>query len=315
MADLRQVDAYFENLRQIHKQTKQPQAESEIADLIIIEMAEQEGISGYKLTFDQTKRLKELRAYLKLYHLLYVDKKKANSWNLERLNHAWHKHLLEKDQLNDLFNFSKYLKFAMAWIATNSPLYVQPISCECLELYYIRLFRQFKGLAEYQFLIDLARYYPDAMVSDNQLLDTMFGIDFVLSLTRLTDTTKCKRETYLAYIHIAQEGQEQNIEQKKQGTGAYRYSNGKHFIYDKDIRKAMSSVPNHKSVYFTIGKDGFMFDKSQFDNLFDTGILYSGLNDLILDHRKKQTKINIEDTEKIIRKWESVVELRKKLIN
>lgn len=310
MADLQKIDAYFENLRQIHKQKKKPQAESEIADLIILEMA-QEQEQGYKLTIEQKKRLRELRAYLKLHYCLFDDKKKANAWNLERLNHAWHNHLLENNQLNDLFNFSKYLKFAMAWIATNSPLYVQPITCECLELYYIRLYRQFKGLAEYQFLIDLAKYYPNAMVSSNQLLDTMFAIDYVL---RLTETTKGERETYLAYIHIAEYGQEQSIQKKKQSTGAYRYSDGVRFIYDKDIRKAMSSIPNHKHIFFTIGKDGFVFDKSQFSSLFDTNILFSRLNDLIVDHRNKQTKINLEDTEKVIRKWQSITELKNKLI-
>lgn len=315
MVDLQKIDAYFDYLREKHKTEKKPQAESEISDLIILEMAEQEGISGFELTIEQRKRLKELRAYLKLYSFMFTDKKKASSWNLERLNSAWHTYLLENNQLNDLFNISKYLKYAMEWISDNSPLHIQPTTSECLELYYIRIFRQFKGLAEYQFLIDLAQYYPSVMVSDNQLLDTMFGIDFVLRLTRLTDTTKGKRETFLAYVHIAEYGQEQNIEQKKQSTGAYRYSDGKHFIYDKDIRKAMEDIPNHKSIFFTIGKDGFMFDKSQFSNLFDTSILFSRLNDLIIDHREKQTKINAEDTEKVIRKWQSVAELRKKLIN
>lgn len=310
MADLRQIDAYFDYLREKHKIEKQPQAESEISDLIILEMA-QEQEQGYKLTIEQKKRLKELRAYLKLHYCLFDDKKKANSWNLERLNSAWHKHLLENNQLNDLFNFRKYLNFAMAWIAENSPLYIQPTTCECLELYYIRLYRQFKGLAEYQFIIDLAKYYPFAMVSSNQLLDTMFAIDFVL---RLTDTTKGKRETYLAYVHIAEQGQEQNIDNKMQGTGAYRFSDGKHFIHDKASRPAIKDKPNHKSIFFTIGKDGFSFEKSQFDNLFDTGILFSGLNDLILDHRKKATVINAKDTEKIIRKWESVTDLKNKLI-
>ena len=307
MVDLRQIDAYFEYLRQIHKQTKQPQAESEIADLIILEMA-QEQEQGYKLTIEQKKRLRELRAYLKLHYCLFDDKKKANSWNLERLNSAWHKHLLEQDQLNDLFNISKYLPFAMAWIAENSPLYVQPITCECLELYYIRLFRQFKAMAEYQFIIDLAKYYPFAMVSSNQLLDTMFAIDFIA-------VNREQFKTYLAYIHIAEYGQQQSIANKKQGTGVYRYSDGLHFIHDKDIRPAMEDIPNHKSIYFTIGKDGFVFEKSQFDNLFDTNILYSRLNDLIIDHREKQTKINLEDTEMLVRKWQSVTDLRKKLIN
>lgn len=311
MVDLRQIDAYFEYLREKHKQEKQPRAESEIADLIILEMA-QEQEQGYKLTIEQKKRLKELRAYLKLYHLLFVDKKKANSWNLERLNHAWHNHLLENNQLNDLFNISKYLSFAMRWIEENSPLYIQPVTCECLELYYIRIFRQFKAMAEYQFLIDLANYYPCAMVSSNQLLDTMFAIDYVL---RLTETTKGERETYLAYVHIAEQGQGQNINDKMQGTGAYRFSDGKQFIIDKESRPAIKDKPNHKSIYFTIEKDRFSFEKSQFEHLFDTGILFSGLNDLILDHRKKATVINAKDTEKIIRKWESITELKNKLIN
>lgn len=312
MVDLAYLNSFFELLREKHKQTKKPQAESEISDLILFEMAEQENISGYELTFDQKKRLRELRAYLQLYHLLFSDKKKASSWNLERLNSAWHKHLLENNQLEYLFDFSKYLKFAMEWIADNSPLYIQPITCECLELYYIRLFRQFKAMAEYQFIIDLAKYYPNAKVSSNQLLDTMHGIDFVL---RLTETTKGKRETFLAYVHIAEQGQEQNIEQKKKGVGAYRFSDGKHFIYDKAIRPAIKDIANHKSIYFTIGKDGFSFDKSQFSSLFDTNILYSRLNDLILDHREKQTKINSKDTEKVVRKWQSVAELRNTLIN
>lgn len=311
MADLAYLNSFFDDLREKHKQTKHPQAENEIADLIIFELAEQENISGYELTIEQRKRLRELRAYLKLHYLLFDDKKKVSSWNLERLNSAWHKHLLENNQLDDLFAFSKYLKFAMAWIAQNSPLYVQPVTSECFELYYIRLFRQFKGLAEYQFIIDLARYYPNAKVSTNQLLDTMYAIDFVLSLTT---TTKGKRETYLAYVHIAEQGQESNIEQKKQRTGAYRYSDGKHFIYDKDIRPAIKDIPNHKSIFFTIGKDGFVFDKSQFSSLFDTSILFSGLNDLIVDHRKKATVINDKDKEKIIRKWQSVTELKNKLI-
>lgn len=306
MVDLRQIDAYFDYLREKHKQEKQPQAESEIADLIILEMA-QEQEQGYKLTIEQKKRLRELRAYLKLHDCLFDDKKKANAWNLERLNHAWHKHLLENNQLNDLFNFSKYLKFAMAWIATNSPLYVQPITCECLELYYIRIFRQFKGLAEYQFIIDLANYYPCAMVSSNQLLDTMHAIDYI-AVNRKGYTT------YLAYIHIAEYGQEQSIANKKQGTGVYRYSDGVHFIHDKDIRPSIKDIPNHKHIYFTVGKDGFIFEKSQFDNLFDTNILYSRLRELISDHRNKQTKINLEDTEKVIRKWQSVTELKNKLI-
>lgn len=311
MADLQKIDAYFDYLREKHKKEKQPQAESEISDLIILEMA-QEQEQGYKLTIEQRKRLEELRTYLKLHDYLFVDKKKANAWNLERLNSAWHKHLLVNNQLNDLFNISKYLKFAMAWIAENSSLYIQPTTSEQLELYYIRIYRQFKGLAEYQFIIDLARYYPNAMVSTNQLLDTMYAIDYVL---RLTKTTGIKRETYLAYVHIAEQGQEQNINDKKQGTGVYRYSDGLQFIYDKAIRPSIKDIPNHKSIYFTIEKDGFSFEKSQFDNLFDTSILFSGLNDLIVDHRNKQTKINIEDTEKIIRKWENVAELRKKLIN
>lgn len=309
MADLTQIDAYFDYLREIHKQTKQPQAESEIADLIILEMA-QEQEQGYKLTIEQKKRLKEFRAYLKLYHLLYVDKKKANSWNLERLNSAWHKHLLENNQLNDLFNFRKYLNFAMEWIADNSPFHIQPTTSECLELYYIRIFRQFKGLAEYQFIIDLSKYYPSAMVSTNQLLDTMYGIDFVLSLT---ETTKGKRETFLAYVHIAEQGQASNIEDKKQGAGAYRYSDGKRFISDQQARKAIQNKPNHKSIFFTIGKDGFVFDKSQFSSLFDTSILFSGLNDLIIDHRKKSFKINTRDKEKIVRKWQSVADIAERL--
>lgn len=306
MVDLTQIDAYIEYLRQIHKQEKKPQAESEISDLLMFEMAEQEGISGYKLTIEQKKRLRKLRAYLKLHYCLFDDKKKANAWNLERLNHAWHNHLLENNQLNDLFNFSKYLKFAMAWIATNSPLYVQPITCECLELYYIRLFRQFKAMAEYQFIIDLAKYYPFAMVSSNQLLDTMFAIDFIA-------VNREQFKTYLAYIHIAEQGQQQSIEQKKQGTGVYRYSDGIQFIHDKYIRPSLKDIPNHKHIFFTIGKDGFVFDKSQFDNLFDTNILYSRLRELISDHRNKQTKINLEDTEKVIRKWQSVTDLSKLL--
>lgn len=312
MVDLEQLNSLFDNLREKHKQTKHPQAENEIADLILFEMADREHISGYELDFEQRNRLKELRAYLKLHYLLFDDKKKANSWNLERLNSEWHKHLLEQDQIEYLFDFSKYLKFAMEWIADNSPLYIQPITCECLELYYIRIFRQFKGLAEYQFIIDLAKYYPSVKVSTNQLLDTMHGIDFVLTLT---ENTKGKRETFLAYVHIAEKGQEQNIEKKKQGAGVYRYSDGNQFIYDKDIRPAIKDIPNHKHIFFTIGKDGFVFDKSQFSNLFDTNILYSRLNDLISDHREKQTKINADDTEKVVRKWENVAELSKKLIN
>lgn len=311
MVDLEQLNSFFDNLREKHKQTKHPQAENEIADLILFEMADRERISGYELDFNQRNRLKELRTYLQLHYLLFDDKKKVSSWNLERLNSAWHKHLLENNQLNDLFDFSKYLKFAMAWIAENSPLYVQPITCECLELYYIRLFRQYKGLAEYQFIIDLANYYPSVKVLNNQLLDTMYAIDFVL---RLTETSKGKRETYLAYVHIAEQGQSQNIEQKKQGAGAYRFSDGKHFIYDKASRPAIKEKPNHKSIFFTIGKDGFVFEKSQFSNLFDTGILFSGLNDLIADHRKKATVINDKDKEKIIRKWQSVADIRNTLI-
>lgn len=311
MADLAYLNSFFDDLREKHKREKHPQAESELADLILFEMAEKEHISGYDLDFVQRNRLKELRAYLQLHYLLFDDKKKANSWNLERLNSAWHKHLLENNQLNDLFDFSKYLSFAMAWIVDNSPLYVQPVSCECLELYIIRLFRQFKGLAEYQFIIDLAKYYPNAKVLSNQLFDTMYAIDFVLSLTT---TNKGKRETYLAYIHVAEQGQEQNIEKKKQGAGAYRFSDGKHFIIDKESRPATKDKPNHKSIYFTIEKDGFSFDKSQFERLFDIGILFSGLNDLISDHRKKATVINDKDTEKIIRKWQSVTELRNTLI-
>lgn len=110
-------------------------------------------------------------------------------------------------------------------------------------------------------------------------------------------------------------GYELTIEQKKQRTGAYRYSDGKHFIYDKDIRAEIKDIPNHKHIFFTIGKDGFMFEKSQFSSLFDTNILYSRLRDLISDHKEKQTKINAEDTEILVRKWQSVADLRNTLIN
>lgn len=254
------------------------------------------------------------KEYQQLYSdILDFSKRNYNRWNLERLNSDYVEQLQKMDKLEYLFNFRTYYLYGKFWIKVNSPLYREINDNQTLELLYIiRLYRQYKAMAEYQFLIDLEKYYPNAMVSTNQLLDTMYAIDFVLSLT---ETTKGERETYLAYIHIAQAGQEQSIQKKKQGAGVYRYSDCVQFICDKAIRPAIKDKPNHKHIFFTIGKDGFMFDKSQFDNLFDTGILYSGLNDLILDHRKKQTKINIEDTEKIIRKWESVVELRKKLIN
>lgn len=312
MADLERLNSFFELLREKHKRIKHPQAENEIRDLVLLKEIAKENIAGYSFNFEQKKRLKELNTYHNLYEYLFDDKKKASAWNLERLNSAWHKHLLEQNQLEYLFNFSKYLSFAMEWLPQNSPLYVQPITSECLELYYIRLYRQFKGLAEYQFIIDLAKYYPNAKVLTNQLLDTMHAIDFVL---RLTETSKGKRATYLAYVHIAEQGQEQNIENKKNGTGAYRYSDGKHFIIDKESRPAIKDKPNHKSIFFTIGKDGFIFEKSQFEHLFDTGILFSGLNDLIVDHRKKATVINAKDTEKIVRKWQSVIDLRNTLIN
>lgn len=257
------------------------------------------------------------KEYQQLYSdILDFNKSNYNRWNLERLNSDYVEQLQKMDKLEYLFNFRAYYLYGKFWIKLNSPLYRDIDDNQTLELLYIiRLYRQFKAMAEYQFIIDLARYYPSAMVSTNQLLDTMYGIDFVLSLTRLTDTTKCKRETYLAYVHIAEYGQEQSIEQKKQGAGVYRYSDCVQFICDKDIRPAIKDIPNHKNLFFTIGKDGFIFEKSQFDKLFDTSILFSRLNHLIIDHKEKQTKINIEDTEMLIRKWESVTELRNKLIN
>lgn len=270
----------------------------------------------YKIAYRHYKENDLSKEYQQLYSdILDFSKSNYNRWNLERFNADYVEQLQKMDKLEYLFNFRAYYLYGKFWLKINSPLYREIDDNQALELLYIiRLYRQFKAMAEYQFLIDLAKYYPDALVSDNQLLDTMFGIDFVLSLTRLTDTTEIKRETYLAYVHIAEYGQEQSIEQKKQGTGVYRYSDGKRFIYDKESRPAIKDIPNHKSIFFTIGKDGFMFEKSQFDNLFDTSILFSGLNDLIVDHRNKQTKINTEDTEMLVRRWESVTELKNKLI-
>lgn len=250
---------------------------------------------------------------IKEYQQLYSDildftKSNYNRWNLERLNADYVEQLQKMDKLEYLFNFKTYYLYGKFWLKLNSPLYRDIDDNQTLELLYIiRLYRQFKAMAEYQFLIDLAKYYPSAKVSSNQLFDTMHAIDFVA-------VNREERTTYLAYIHIAQAGQEQNIDDKKQGTGVYRYSDGVQFIYDKDIRPAIKDIPNHKHIFFTIGKDGFVFDKSQFSSLFDTNILYSRLNDLISDHKEKQYKINAEDTEMLVRKWQSVTDLRNTLI-
>lgn len=249
----------------------------------------------------------------KEYQQLYSDildfrKSNYNRWNLERLNADYVDQLQKMDKLEYLFNFRAYYLYGKFWIKVNSPLYREMDDNQALELLYIiRLYRQFKAMAEYQFIIDLANYYPNAQISSNQLLDTMHAIDFI-AVNRKGYTT------YLTYVHIAEQGQEQSIQKKKQGTGVYRYSDGIQFIHDKYIRPSLKDIPNHKHIFFTIGKDGFVFDKSQFDNLFDTNILYSRLRELISDHRNKQTKINLEDTEKVIRKWQSVTELKNKLI-
>lgn len=259
---------------------------------------------AYKLYIgDGNQEFKDLYA-----KLLDFSKGDYNCWNLERLNSDYVEQLQKNDKLEYLFNFKTYYLYGKFWLELNSPKYKKPDTQALELLYMIRLYRQFMGMAEYQFLIDLAKYYPNAKVSSNQLLDTMHAIDFI-AINREDYTT------YLAYIHIAQAGQESSIEQKKKGTGVYRYSDGIRFIYDKESRPAIKDIPNHKSVFFTIGKDGFVFEKSQFDTLFDTNILYSRLNDLIADHKEKQEKINAEDFELLIRKWQSVADLRNTLIN